>query len=544
MKAKKIMAAVLAGAMSIAMLAGCGGASDGGASGGGDAAKSDGAEAKGDITIQIFDKNSGTALFDDRIAQKIMEETGVNIEVINPTGDPADKLSLMLASNDYPDIVLMDRGSDLLTQYIEAGAFIPLNDLLDECGQDVKEMYGEVLNKTRYEDGKNYYLSNWYGKDPDAVAGVLMRYDLLCDLVGQERADSSEPFTQQEYIDLLKQFKEKYPQIDGVDTIALTLNGFETNYEGTIKGMFGMKDYYKDADGNLEWWTKDPNYLPMVKFLNELNQNGLIDPDWVSNNTELVNQKLSGGSVFSFFGAYWDTDSANASLRSTVGDEAVYYSYKVLGEGVSENETTYGGRSSLGWDAIGITNNCKYPEEAMKVINFLGSEEGQYLLLWGIEGEDWDYVDGVHTPHEDILEGFKTDWDGTKESTGIRRWTWFVKNGNGSDGSPYDMAGDYEPSEFSKRANANFPVDIDYWDVADYDGLVPTGGSAESLEYQKVVDIYKQTFPNMVAASSAEEVESIYQQMLSDMESAGLEDVEKIVNENYQARLELWGMAE
>ena len=74
-----------------------------------------------------------------------------------------------------------------------------MNDLIDEYGPDVKEMYGETLNKSRYTDGKNYYLNNWYGEDPDTVAGVLMRYDYLCEIVGKDRADSDEPFTQEEY---------------------------------------------------------------------------------------------------------------------------------------------------------------------------------------------------------------------------------------------------------------------------------------------------------------------------------------------------------
>ena len=50
-----------------------------------------------------------------------MKRTGINIEVVNPTGDPAEKLALMLAGKDYPDIVLMDRGSDIVNKYIEAG---------------------------------------------------------------------------------------------------------------------------------------------------------------------------------------------------------------------------------------------------------------------------------------------------------------------------------------------------------------------------------------------------------------------------------------
>ena len=58
-----------------------------------------------------------------------MNRTGVTINLISPTGDPAEKLSLMLAGQDYPDIVLMDRGSDIVNQYIEAGALIDLSSI-------------------------------------------------------------------------------------------------------------------------------------------------------------------------------------------------------------------------------------------------------------------------------------------------------------------------------------------------------------------------------------------------------------------------------
>lgn len=30
-----------------------------------------------------------------------------------------------------------------------------------------------------------------------------------------------------------------------------------------------------------------------------------------------------------------------------------------------------------------------HPDAAMKMINYLASEEGQYLLMWGIEGTNW-----------------------------------------------------------------------------------------------------------------------------------------------------------
>ena len=110
------------------------------------------------VTISFFDKNSGVRTFDDPVAKELEARTGVNIDLVSPSGNPAEKLSLMLAGQNYPDIVLMDRGSDIVNQYIEAGALVNLSEYLDLM-PNVVAMYGDTLNKTRYSDGNNYYLS-------------------------------------------------------------------------------------------------------------------------------------------------------------------------------------------------------------------------------------------------------------------------------------------------------------------------------------------------------------------------------------------------
>ena len=341
MKAKKVTALLLSAAMAAAALTGCGNGSTGGESAQGAQAASD-----GPVTLTFFDKNSGSNTFDDEIAKAIEEKTGVTIQVENPTGDPLEKLNLMLTGQNYPDIVLMDRGNEIVNRYIDAGALIPLNDLIDQYGPHVKEMYGDVLNKSRYSDGNNYYLNNWYGVDPDASAGVLMRRDLLAEIVGQERADSPEPFTQSEYLDILRQFKEKYPTIDGKESIAVTLDAETKNYAGTFGGMYGIKTYHINGD-SLQHVIKSPKYKDAITFMNTMYSEGLLDKEWVVNKKEQWTQKLSAGNVFSTFASYWDTDGVNTSLASTIGPDAQFYSYKVVGEGMDPSQTTYNGRLVL-----------------------------------------------------------------------------------------------------------------------------------------------------------------------------------------------------
>ena len=288
---KKNLSLLLAGILTISCLtAGCGNNSGNGgesaAAGNGDSqaaatetGKADKAASGEVITLTFFDKNTGDA-FDNPVAQAITEKTGIKIEVQQPTGNPEEKLNLMLASGDLPDIVLMDRRSDIVNKYIAAGALVPLNDLIDQYGADIQEMYGDILNKSRYEDGKNYYLNNWYGLDPDPDRAFCIRMDVLKELGYGEKAEKGEAFTQDEFRDILSRFKETYKDADGQPAIPLTSNAdYMPSVLSTFKAMYGMKNYY-EKDGKLFFDVRDPDYLEMVKYMNGLYRDGLLDKEW------------------------------------------------------------------------------------------------------------------------------------------------------------------------------------------------------------------------------------------------------------------------
>ena len=533
---KLIMSGVCLIFLSLLLAAGCGQREDRQATGsinssGGtnSSAGSDGEE----YVLTLFDKNSDRHSFDDRIAQEIMRRTGVRIQVIDSTDDAAEKEELMYTYQDYPDMIKVDLES--ISKYQDAGYLIDLSPYLSRLPA-VEEMYGDMLNRYRTEDGALYYLGNWYGEDLDAVSGFQIRYDYLVELVGKERADSDEPFTQEEFLQLLRDFSEKYPEIDGQSSIPFT-TCLDYDYLAAVRGMYGMKTYHEE-NGQLQHLVKDPEYIKMLSFLNQMYREGLLDKEWVLNRQELYQEKIRSGRVFATACAYWDIFNENSLLRAEGGNNAYYACYKVLGEGVAASETTYGGRNSMGWDAIAVTDHCQNMDAALKVINFLASEEGQYLMLWGIEGEDWSYVNGVRTPSEENLELFTRSVSRAIEQTSVRRWIWFIKNGNGSDGSPYDMMTKYQPTLEAQLANRR--MEGDYWDTSAYLGLDPESGTEESLMWTSIKNIYDEAFPRMVNADSEESMLKMYEKLLLDMEAEGLSPVEAIWTQNYQKRMEQW----
>lgn len=489
------------------------------------------------ITLTWFDSNTKGEPFTDAIAQEITKKTGISISIQQPTGNPTEKLSLMLASGDYPDVVVMSRGDASLDKYITSGAFIALDELIEKSGPDIKEMYGDTLIKTRYKDGKNYYLANWYGLDSDPVFGMLMRKNLVADLA-PDKADGSTPLTTDEYEALLKNFKEKNKTIDGKETVPMTMNGENMGANlGTFKGMWGLRTYY-DNNGTLQYDVKDPKYREMLLYVNSLYREGLIEKEFAISKTQTWIQKLATGAVFSTPGAYWDPGNANGTLKKDGGDDNQFFPYKVVAPGTETSQTTFGPRSSLGWDAIAITKNNKHPEETIKLFNYLASDEGQHLLLWGKEGEQYTMVDGKRQPDPAFLQSFKDNWDDAVKKSGVRKWLWFVKNGLDANEQPYDMAVKYQRSEIDEMAIKSLGDSV--WDTAEFDNLGPDGGTPEALTAQKVKDIMDQSITRVIIAPSEAEANSTFDKMLADMKKAGDEKVEEIFNQKYSERMELW----
>ena len=62
---------------------------------------------------------------------KRFKRTGIKLELSHPVGGDEQAIPLMIASGDYPDMIY-SKGD--LNKLIDAGAAIPLDDLIEEKG--------------------------------------------------------------------------------------------------------------------------------------------------------------------------------------------------------------------------------------------------------------------------------------------------------------------------------------------------------------------------------------------------------------------------
>lgn len=68
----------------------------------------------------------------------------------------------------------------------------------------------------------------------------------------------------------------------------------------------------------------------------------------------------------------------------------------------------------------------------------------------------------------------------------------------------------------------------------------PVAGTMEALTEQKLKDMIDQAFAKMAFAGSAEEVETIYSQLIADLDAIGAAGIEEIYTQNYAERVALW----
>ncbi|MBR4503177.1 MAG: extracellular solute-binding protein [Clostridia bacterium] len=507
-----------------------------------------GAAADGEVReITVFFKNE--LPWDNMVAEAITRITGVKLSFVPVAGDAAEKLNTMLQSDTLPDIIAIDRGAAANDNYIANGAVIPLDDLIEQYAPNIKAQLGGTLDKVRnLNDGKVYGLPSWFQDEvaPSAVFGFNLRMNYVKELGYYDTYVEQGYFTKDQFVSLLKEWKAKYPEINGHKTIPLCFNADnESATMYTFRGMYGIDQYYVDENGSLFSNIRDPHSKDMYLFMNELYRDGLIDIDWPSCKKALFDEKCSGGYVLGAPEAYWNI--ANTALQydaeGNKNDDNMMYPFMVVADGVDPAKTTYGPTSVLGWTYTYISADCKDPIATIKFMDWLMSEEGQYVTQWGPEGVTWNYVDGKRVLTDETIDALNADFWNFLTENGIRKYELLFKSGIAQDGQYYDLNSAFPIITGSQNvvaAFANKYLGVSAYDTTSMDNLSPDSGSMEALISTKTGDIRNAAFPMILMAESEEEAAKLFDQMLADCEAAGLSQVEAIANEKYQAKMSIW----
>ena len=106
------------------------------------------------IKIMVADLTEPSSS-DSAILKAIAEKTGTTIELV---GIDTDRLQMLMASKEYPDVIVMNRDATFY-DYLESGDLADLAPLLQKWAPTVYEMNSQMIELFTNDDGKLLYLT-------------------------------------------------------------------------------------------------------------------------------------------------------------------------------------------------------------------------------------------------------------------------------------------------------------------------------------------------------------------------------------------------
>ncbi|BAB05830.1 ABC transporter substrate-binding protein [Halalkalibacterium halodurans] len=373
------------------------------------------------------------------IGKMLEEKTGVNFKVEHLVGDINQRTGVMIASGDYPDVIVPDAAIDAL---LDAGAFIPLNDLLEEHGPNLLEAYGDYLHMFTHDDGNIYYIPfgatvNEFQPNPNIDQGAFWIQRGILKEYGFPEIN-----TLDEYLDIITRYAKENPEIDGMRTIPFTGLTYDwrffafTNVPNHLAGYPNDGGVMVDMDTHEASVYADSEYAKRwLKALNELNAEGLLDQEMFVMNYDEYLEKLSSGRVLGFFDYGWQFGTASNALRDAGNPDREYMALPVVfDEGIKDQYIDP--PAFTGNRGVGITVNAENPERIIQFWDELIKEDNQRLVMWGIEGEHYNVDEnGRFYQTEEQIEivnnqNFRDEFGMT-----TFEWSWPRINGTFSDGN-------------------------------------------------------------------------------------------------------------
>ncbi|GGG60743.1 ABC transporter substrate-binding protein [Paenibacillus radicis (ex Gao et al. 2016)] len=539
----------------VLLLAGCSGANSGGKSSAPSASADPAAgEKKTPVTFTYFNaavagKDANT---NETVLGKLLEDqTGVNFKMEYLVGDLNTKLGVMIAGGDLPDVVVPDSGIDKM---LDAKAFIPLNDLLDQYAPNLKKLYGPYWDQMASEDGNIYVIpfaaSNGFVPDMYQPGAFYIQQGVLKEF-GYPKIQ-----TLDEYFDLIKKYKEKYPQIDGGDTI-----GFETltddwrfftltNPAPNLNGLPNEGEVFVDMETKKAAVTGDKDFMKRwLQKLNEANSEGLLDKESLVAKYDQYIAKLSSGRVLGFFDYGWQIVPAVQNLVQAGNDDRNFIGFPLVFEKGTKDQyldppTFVTNRG------IGITTRAKDPARIIQYFDNMVKEENQKLLFWGEQGKTYEVDDKgrFYRTEEQIAQIQNPEF---QQSYGFSYFSYYWPMGAGlfEDGNAYFP--DRQPevveksyTEGDKRILEAYGLKVftDVYSPPDERKWYPVWsankqqGSKEQLFEQKKMDLQRKWFPKLILAAP-DKFDAMWGDYVADFNKLDVKAYEDWANSVVQDRL-------
>lgn len=333
----------------------------------------------------------------------VAEKMNIEIEWIVVGADGwNERINLMLATNDMPDIIM--KGSiPTLSTAIEDGQLVAIDDLMEKYSTGLKpllEKYPDVAVSARASDGKLYTMPGINTLKPNLTS----HRNLWINQNWLDNLNLETPTTTEELLDVLRAFRDEDADGDGDPNneipYAVEDSGAGHNARADIiSGLFGL--YYNLGYENIQLVEDKVSFLKnteewkeVLQYMNTMYTEGLLDNEVYTQTGDMSIGKISSGNC-GVFGLSSD------DLFTTVSDQ--YVALAPVKSSNGKEPVIQLGSNSMGSNTF-ITSADESPWVSFRFLDYFWTEEGSMTIgcfneeLEGVtcqkkDDGTWDYTD-------------------------------------------------------------------------------------------------------------------------------------------------------
>lgn len=299
----------------------------------------------------------------------------------------SENVNLLASAGDLPDVV-MNIGS----VYAGGNSAALRDELIIDIAPLVEENaphYFEYLTADEYtlktcltDDGQMGAMYPLTAEPDPLVDGLWIRQDWLDEL------NMEIPTTPDELHKVLNAFADNYGATTGFfQMIRANDSTVGIKAEG-LWNAFGPVNYYLD-DGEIKFGMMQDYYYEYLAFLQALAKDGLFLTSQMTDQS--ASDLFASGSI----GIEGDSVTNVPSYLTLLPEEEQAKCNMVamapLGEPTEFRAIpTHVSGPNSGGGNVNISTNCEYPEVVLKAFDYLYTEQGGMLSIWGVEGVSYE----------------------------------------------------------------------------------------------------------------------------------------------------------
>lgn len=423
---RKVLALLLAVAFVTTSACSLGGETSSAREGGGDPSSqnkgSSSDSEKGYVELDVWMSSTGWMQqgfsewnqLDSVIGEPMAKETGIAFTNHYPGDDPEITFNLKLSSGEWEDVIDFQGGMNKawMQKLIEAGVVVPLDEYFEMPDKypNLANISDEILDHIRWKDGHIYAFPTGWAENPDS------EYAALWCAAGW--------YVATEYLEAVNMTKEDLGTLEGIEAFLKAVKnadlktaegqkvlpmtcGADLDFINTTLTAFGMStatngwDFY---NGELKNYRELDNTKQALAWLNKLQVEGLLDPEYATQTNDMLVEKMMSKRVAMVVGqawGFWETVTAGVTPVTETYTYVAFPQVEGIDKlGIMSVTAPYGG---WGW---AVTKNCRDIEAVAKAADW-GNTPGQnryFTREYGPVGILWDWSDTREKPYFKIID--------------------------------------------------------------------------------------------------------------------------------------------